>query len=60
MKANVNKYLNVDRLPENAVSVKLFADSKGYSTSYVYKLIKLGKAPFDIVVWQGINWVVEK
>jgi hypothetical protein len=60
MKRNADKYTNVDTLPDNAVTVKQYADSLNISTAYIYKLIKLGKhvGRFDIVTFQTINFII--
>lgn len=62
MKKNANKYTHVDKLPRNAQTVKNFADNykDGVSTSYIYKLVKEGKADFDIIVFQTVNFVTRK
>lgn len=60
MKKNHNKYLEVDSLPPNAMTVKEYAIRKEVTTSYIYKLIKEEKATFDIVVFQTINFIIPK
>lgn len=60
MKPNINKYEIVDKLPKNAVTVKQYADGKGISTSYIYKLLKDKKADFKMVVFQTINFIIPK
>ena len=58
MKKNINKYENVSSLPPNAVTVKQYADSREVSTTYIYKLIREGKADFKMVVFQTINFII--
>ena len=58
MKANSNKYIDVDILPANAVTVKQYADSLGISTAYVYKQVKQNTNKFKIVKFQTINFIV--
>lgn len=60
MKPNVNKYEQVEKLPKNAMTVKQYADNKGISTSYIYKLLKDKKADFKMVVFQTINFIIPK
>ena len=60
MKPNINKYKTVKRLPENAMTVKEYADKNDISTSYIYKLVKEKKADFKMVVFQSINFVIPK
>ena len=58
MKKNVNKYDVVNKLPPNALTVKEYADKKGISTSYIYKLVREKKAQFRIVTFQTINFIL--
>lgn len=60
MKPNINKYKTVNNLPKKALTVKQYADEKGISTSYIYKLVKEKKANFEIVVFQTINFIIPK
>lgn len=61
MKKNLNKYRVVHTLPNNAVTVKQYAEDNGISTSYIYKQVKEGKnTKFEIVVFQTINFVLPK
>jgi len=59
MKHNVNKYETVHSLPVGAVPVAVYAADKGITTSWVYKQIRTKKARFKIIVYMGINWIVE-
>ena len=52
------EYTIINQLPPGAVTVSQYAKGKGCVTSYIYHLIKRGKADFNIVVFQGINFVV--
>lgn len=60
MKQNITKYPNVKKLPPNALTVKNFAANykDGVSTSYIYKLVREGKADFKIVVFQTVNFII--
>ena len=58
MKSNTNKYTTVETLPSNAMTVKEYATSKGITTSYIYVMLKRNKAPFTIVTFQGINFIL--
>lgn len=58
MKRNYNKYMEVDTLPTNALTVREYADSKGVTTNYIYKLIKEGKNDFGIVIFRTINFII--
>jgi len=58
MKKNFLKYESVKQLPKNAMTVKQYADSKQFCTSYIYKMIREGKADFKIVIFQTINFII--
>ncbi len=59
-RAMAHLYEKVDKLPAGAMTVKEYADECGYSTtSYIYYLVKRGKADFKIVICQGNNFVVK-
>lgn len=60
MKPNINKYKSVTKLPKNALTVKQYAESRGITTSYIYKLLKEKKADFKIVVFATINFIIPK
>lgn len=47
----------VQQLPPNAITVKQYALREGVSTSLIYHRLKKGKADYNIVVFQGINFV---
>lgn len=60
MKKN-RKHKTVDNLPNDAMLVSEFCKIKGYTTSYLYKLVRLGKNfDFDIVIFKDINFVIPK
>lgn len=48
----------MQELPENALRVSEYASLRGCNTSYLYELIRKQKADFDIVVFKGINFVI--
>jgi len=58
MKQNKNKYREVTELPNDAKTVKAYADQNNISTAYVYKLIKEKKNKFEIVVFQDVNFIL--
>ena len=58
MKRNTNKYREVTELPPDAKTVKQYASDKGISQTWVYRLLKEGKATFEIVTFQTINFIV--
>lgn len=62
MKKNINKYKEVKRLPVNAVTVAEYASQQGFTTNYVYNLIRDNKHldKFDIVVFQSFNFIIPK
>ena len=60
MKKN-RKHKTVDNLPNDAMLVSDFCKERGFTTSYVYKLIRLNKnSDFDIVIFKGINFIIPK
>lgn len=60
MKKNRKQYPEVEQLPANALTVAKYASLRGCTTPYIYELVRKGKADFEIVVFQGINFVVGK
>ena len=58
MKQNKDKYPEIDRLPDNAKTVKAYAEDVGISTQYVYKQVREGKNKFQIVTFQGVNFIL--
>jgi len=58
MKQNNNKYREVEKLPPNAKTVKNYAEDIGITTAYVYKQIKQKKNKFEMVVFQGVNFII--
>lgn len=53
-----NIYDHVLELPINALRVSEYAELRGCNTSYLYELIRKQKADFDIVIFKGINFVI--
>lgn len=51
------KYPEVDQLKPGARTVKLYAEDQGITVAYVYIQHTRGKADYDIVNYQGVNWV---
>ena len=62
MKKNTGKYKEVSKLPSNALTVSDYAKAQGFTTNYIYNLIKTGKhiERFDIVVFQSFNFIIPK
>lgn len=58
MKQNKNKYREVAELPPTAKTVKTYAEDENITTAYVYKQIKEKKNKFEIVVFQGVNFII--
>jgi len=58
MKRNIDKYENVTKLPNTALTVADYAAQRNCNTSYIYKLIRTGKAAFKIVCFHGINFII--
>ncbi|HRP30416.1 MAG TPA: hypothetical protein PKV73_00925 [Agriterribacter sp.] len=51
------KYPIVDKLKPDAKTVKIYADEQGITVAYVYIKHTRGQADYEIVNYQGINWV---
>lgn len=58
MKGERIQYTSVSQLPKDAIRVRNYADNRGITVAYVYKLFKNGK--LNIVDYQGINFVTMK
>ena len=56
MKGTRKQYEKVKQLPSTAQSVANYADQKGITVSYVYKLFSQGK--LKIVDFEGYNFVL--
>lgn len=58
----------VDKLPDNALRLSLYAKEKGITQNWIYvqlKRVSEGKMPpekitFEVVVFQGTNFIVPK
>lgn len=59
-RAMAHLYETVEKFPSGALTVREFANERNITTSYVYHLIKRGKADFKIVIFQGVNFVVKE
>jgi len=55
MKGERIQYPKVERLPQGAQRIRTYADNRGITVAYVYKLYKQGK--IDIIDYEGINFV---
>lgn len=53
-----NKYQEVEILPIDALRVSEYAELRECNTSYIYELIRTKKADFQIVIFKGINFVI--
>jgi hypothetical protein len=51
------KYPIVEQLKPGAKTVKIYAEEKGITVAYVYIKHTRGLADYEIVNYQGINWV---
>ena len=62
MKKNTGKYKEVSKLPASALTVAQYAKNKGFTTNYVYNMVRLNKYvdKFDIVVFQSFNFIIPK
>lgn len=58
MKKNQDKYREVTKLPNTAKTVKAYAENKGITTAYVYKLLREKKNKFEIVTFQEVNFII--
>lgn len=45
-------------LPTDALRVSEYAAKRECNTSYLYELIRTHKADFEIVIFKGINFVI--
>jgi hypothetical protein len=55
MKGTRKQYEKVEQLPPGAIRVRTYADNRGITVAYVYKLYNQGK--LHIVDYEGINFV---
>jgi hypothetical protein len=58
-----NKYRAVKELPKGAMSVKQYANLRGCSTAYIYKIWRNSRGVnngenFEIVEFQGLNFIL--
>jgi len=58
MKKNTGKYREVTELKEGAMSVSNYAAERDCTPPYIYKLWKIGKANFEIVIFSGNNYII--
>jgi len=58
MKQNQHKYREVTKLPATAQTVKTYAANNEITTAYVYKQVKEKKNKFEIIVFQGVNFII--
>lgn len=58
MKQNQHKYREVTELPTTAKTVKTYAEENEITTAYVYKQVKEKKNKFEMVVFQGVNFII--
>jgi len=58
MKANTGKYREVITLPKKAQTIKAYAEQNNITTSYVYKQMREKKNKFEVVIFQGVNFVI--
>lgn len=55
--ARGEKYPQVDQLKPDARTVKLYANDHNITVAYVYIKHTRGQADYEIVNYQGVNWV---
>lgn len=64
MKKRTNTYRVVNKLPDNAVPVTEYADSKGCTDNNIYNIWRRHIGPnkqevdFEIVVFKNINFII--
>lgn len=60
MKKNTGKYTEVTKLPASALTVAEYAKQSGFTTNYIYNLLKKGKnkGRFNVVIFQSFNFIV--
>ena len=58
MKGHRKQYNTISQLPINALSVANFASQQNITVSYVYKKFNEGKANYQIIDFQGYNFVI--
>lgn len=54
----LNQYTIVDSLPDNAIKVSQYAKDRGCHHSLIYHEITRKKANFEIIQFQGINFIL--
>ena len=52
------QYRAVDKLPPNAIKVSDYARQRGCHHSLIYHEVRRGKAKFEIVTFQGFNFII--
>lgn len=58
MAKNTGKYREVQELPINALTVQCYADKHGWKAHNIYMRLNRGTNNFEIIVFQGINFVI--
>jgi hypothetical protein len=58
MAKNIGKYREVSQLPNNAMTVQSYADSRGWKAHNIYMKLKRHTNDFEIILFQGINFVI--
>jgi hypothetical protein len=54
-----HKFREIEKLPANAMSVSNYAkEVRNCNTSYIYQLIREKKNSFEIVEFQGVNFII--
>jgi len=53
------KYNTIDTLPKDAVKVSQYAKDNNITVAYVYIKHSRGKAKYNIVSFQGINFIIQ-
>ena len=65
MNKRQDKYEVVNKLPANAFTVSQYAKECGFSTNYIYNLIRANRdngkeIDFNIVTFHSINFIIPK
>lgn len=55
----LHEYRIVKELPKDAIKVKEYARQRNIHHSLIYHELKRGKANFEIIQFQGINFVIQ-
>lgn len=57
-RAQGNNYRVIDELPADAMTIREYCEKRECTNPYIYQLARDGKANFEIVIFKGINFVI--